>query len=270
MKNDSGARMLLIVLIVSAFLLLLAFLVKSVIRSRREKRPVSPRFYRAKRLEQKKRGDPLLHMLAPSVLAICICAVCLCGASWAWFTASTATGTAVLQGASYKLLYQAGDADATELAPAGTVYSMNAGTCRIKLTAAGTAGAVGYCSVQLEGKTYYTQPIFVDGDSEFTFTVHAAAGTEVVLTPQWGSCAVRDPENTVANGGDIGDISDTGDTGTQQSDTQVPDNAAASEPALPDSAPTESGPVDSLPAPSEPESDATGQTASPAEETEEN
>lgn len=267
MKNDSGARMLLIVLIVSAFLLLLAFLVKSAARSCREKRPVSPYFYRAKRLEQKKRGDPLLHMLAPSVLAICICAVCLCGASWAWFTASTATGTAMLQGASYKLLYQAGDADAAELTAAGMTYSMSAGTCRIKLTAAGTAGAVGYCSVQLEGKTYYTQPIFVDGDSEFTFTVHAAAGTEVVLTPQWGSCAVRDPENTVANGGDIGDA---GDTGAQQSDTQAPDNAAVSEPALPDSIPAESGPVDSLPAPSEPESDAAEQTASPAEETEDN
>ena len=64
-----------------------------------------------------------MHILAPSMLAICICAICLCGVSWAWFTASTSTGTTQIQSSSYKLLYQVDAAAAApvraEAGPAG-------------------------------------------------------------------------------------------------------------------------------------------------------
>lgn len=77
-----------------------------------------------------------MHILAPSMLAICICAVCLCGASWAWFTASTSTGTTTIQSSSYKLLYQVGeDTASTELGEAGTAYTLTADTRVIKLKA---------------------------------------------------------------------------------------------------------------------------------------
>ena len=134
MDNNSGALILLIVLIVSAFLLIVLKLAQFVNHFSRKKQylltemsraadyneyrywrrelrclylclipfvternvmkvyPVF--FYRAKHAAKEKRSDGLMHILAPSMLAICICAICLCGASWAWFTASTSTGTA--------------------------------------------------------------------------------------------------------------------------------------------------------------------------------
>ena len=269
MDNNSGALILLIVLIVSAFLLIVLKLAQFVNHFSRKKQylltemsraadyneyrywrrelrclylclipfvternvmkvyPVF--FYRAKHAAKEKRSDGLMHILAPSMLAICICAICLCGASWAWFTASTSTGTAQIQSSSYKLSYQVGeDATATELAEAGTAYTLTSDTTVITLKANGTAGATGYCSIKIGDETYYTEQIFVDGT--FTFTVNAAAGTEITLTPKWGSCAVRDNANLIN-----GEITATG---TQQSNTQPPDNTVINEPSAEPTVPT--------------------------------
>ena len=182
MDNDSGALILLIVLIVSAFLLIVLKLAQFVNHFSREKQylltemhraadyneyrywrrelrclylclipfvternvmKVYPVFFhRAKHATKEKRSDGLMHILAPSMLAICICAVCLCGASWAWFTASTSTGTAQIQSSSYKLSYQIGS-DTAELAEVKTVTVPESGSCKITLSAAGTTGATG-------------------------------------------------------------------------------------------------------------------------------
>lgn len=267
MDNDSGALILLIVLIVSAFLLIVLKLAQFVNHFSREKQylltemhraadyneyrywrrelrclylclipfvternvmkvyPVF--FYRAKHAAKEKRSDGLMHILAPSMLAICICAICLCGASWAWFTASTSTGTTQIQSSSYKLSYQIGS-DTAELAEVKTVTVPESGSCKITLSATGTAGATGYCSITVGSETYYTEQIFVDGT--FTFTVNAAAGTEITLTPKWGSCAVRDNANSID-----GEITVTG---SQQSNTQTPDNSVTAEPSTEPIAPT--------------------------------
>ena len=189
MDNDSGALILLIVLIVSAFLLIVLKLAQFADHFSREKQylltemhraadyneyrywrrelrclylclipfvternvmKVYPVFFhRAKHATKEKRSDGLMHILAPSMLAICICAICLCGVSWAWFTASTSTGTTQIQSSSYKLLYQVDeDATATELAEAGTAYTLTSDTTVITLKANGTAGATGYCSIK--------------------------------------------------------------------------------------------------------------------------
>lgn len=267
MDNDSGALILLIVLIISAFLLIVLKLAQFVAHFSREKQyllteinraadyneyrywrrelrclylclipfvternvmrvyPVF--FYRAKHAAKEKRSDGLMHILAPSMLAICICAICLCGASWAWFTASTSTGTTQIQSSSYKLSYQIGS-DTAELAEVKTVTVPESGSCKITLSATGTAGATGYCSITVGSETYYTEQIFVDGT--FTFTVNAAAGTEITLTPKWGSCAVRDNANSID-----GEITVTG---SQQSNTQTPDNSVTAEPSTEPIAPT--------------------------------
>ena len=271
MDNNSGALILLIVLIVSAFLLIVLKLAQFVNHFSRKKQylltemsraadyneyrywrrelrclylclipfvternvmkvyPVF--FYRAKHAAKEKRSDGLMHILAPSMLAICICAICLCGASWAWFTASTSTGTAQIQSSSYKLSYQVGeDTTATELAEAGTAYTLTSDTTVITLKATGTAGATGYCCITVGSETYYTEQIFVDGT--FTFTVNAAAGTEITLTPKWGSCAVRDNANSIIKDGEIPA------TGAQQSNTQTPDNGVTAEPSAEPTVPT--------------------------------
>ena len=140
MDNDSGALILLIVLIVSAFLLIVIKLAQFVNHFSHEKQYLLTEMHRAAdyneyrywrrelrchylclipfvnernvmglyhrlyhrpRHAEKKRSDGLSHLLAPSVIGACICAVCLCGASWAWFTASSSAGTAKIQAASY-------------------------------------------------------------------------------------------------------------------------------------------------------------------------
>ena len=272
MDNDSGALILLIVLIVSAFLLIVLKLAQFVNHFSREKQylltemhraadyneyrywrrelrclylclipfvternvmKVYPVFFhRAKHATKEKRSDGLMHILAPSMLAICICAICLCGASWAWFTASTSTGTTAIQSSSYKLLYQVNeDATPTELAETGTAYTLPAGTTSITITlsATGTAGATGYCSIKIGDETYYTKQISVNDTSGFTFTVNAAADTTITLTPKWGTYS----HDATLHNGDVITATDS-----QQNNTQAPDNTVTTEPSTEPTAPT--------------------------------
>ena len=268
MDNDSGDLILLIVLIVSAFLLIVIKLAQFINRFNREKQyflteisraadyneyrywhrelrclylclipfvternvmKVYPVFFhRAKHAAKEKRSDGFMHILVPSMLAICICAACLCGASWAWFTASTSTGTTTIQSSSYKLLYQVGDSTtATELAETDNIYTLTSDTTVITLKATGTAGAAGYCNIKVGDETYYTEQIFADGT--FTFTVKAAAGTQILLTPKWGNYS----HAAMLHNGDVITA-----TGSQQNSTQTPDNSVTTEPSTEPTAPT--------------------------------
>lgn len=270
MDNDSGALILLIVLIVSAFLLIVLKLAQFVNHFSREQQylltemhraadyneyrywrrelrclylclipfvternvmKVYPVFFhRAKHATEEKRSDGLMHILAPSVIGIFICAVCLCGVSWAWFTASTSTGTTQIQSSSYKLSYQIGeDTTATELTEADNTYTLTADKTLITLKATGTAGATGYCGIKIGDETYYTEQIFVNNTSDFTFTVNAAAGTEITLTPKWGTYS----HDATLHNGDVITA-----TGSQPSNTQTPDNGVTAEPSADPTVPT--------------------------------
>lgn len=313
MDNDSGALILLIVLIISAFLLIVLKLAQFVNHFSREKQyllteinraadyneyrywrrelrclylclipfvternvmKVYPVFFhRAKHAAKEKRSDGLMHILAPSMLAICICAICLCGVSWAWFTASTSTGTTQIQSSSYKLSYQIGS-DTAELAETGTAYTLTSDTTVITLKATGTAGATGYCSIKIGDETYCTEQIFVNDTSEFTFTVSAAADTIITLTPKWGTYS----HDATLHNGDVITV-----TGSQQNNTQEPNNGLTAEPSTeptaptapttPSSTPTESAtttPEPSANAPTEPATTDTEPTPAPETATPEN
>lgn len=315
MDNDSGALILLIVLIISAFLLIVLKLAQFVNHFSREKQyllteinraadyneyrywrrelrclylclipfvternvmQVYPVFFhRAKHATKEKRSDGLMHILAPSMLAICICAICLCGVSWAWFTASTSTGTTAIQSSSYKLSYQVNeDTAATELTEADNTYTLTSDTAVITLKATGTAGATGYCSIKIGDETYCTEQIFVNDTSEFTFTVSAAADTTITLTPKWG---------TYSHAATLHNDDVITATGSQQNNTQEPNNGVTAEPSTettaptapttPSSTPTESATTTSEPsanAPTEPETTDTEPTPAPETATPEN
>ena len=177
-------------------------------------------------------GDGLARILAPSVLAICVCTLCLCGTTWAWFTATASSGATVLQSSSYKLAYQTDTPAATDFTETAVVAVPADGQCGITLSATGTEGAAGYCSVQVGNEVYYTEPIFVGGDS-FSFTVTGDPGAEIQLTPKWGSCAVREEANTVKNGSVITA------TGSQLSSTQSPSNTGTADMTTEQAEPTE-------------------------------
>lgn len=103
-----------------------------------------------------------------------ICAVSLCGVTWAWFTATTSAGTAVIQAASYTVTVTAKsdeenlniavkDGVSTAVLEAEKKYT-------VTLTPGGTATA-GYCKITLGGKDYYTGQLTAD---TLTFKVSAA------------------------------------------------------------------------------------------------
>lgn len=200
-------------------------------------------------------GDGLARILTPSVLAICVCTLCLCGTTWAWFTATASSGATVLQSSSYKLAYQTDttDAAATDFTETAVVAVPADGQCGITLSATGTERAAGYCSVQVGNETYYTEPIFVGGDS-FSFTVTGDPGAEIQLTPKWGSCAVREEANTVKNGSVITA------TGSQLSSTQSLSSTGTADMTTEQAEPTE--PTEPT-APAAPESSDAEPTAAP-------
>ena len=192
-------------------------------------------------------GDGLARILAPSVLAICVCTLCLCGTTWAWFTATASSGTAVLQSSSYKLAYQTDttDAAATDFTETAVVAVPADGQCSITLSATGTEGAAGYCSVQVGDEVYYTEPIFAGGDS-FSFTVTGDPGAEIQLTPKWGSCAVREEANTVkkgsvitATGSQLSSTQSLSNTGTADMTTEQAEPTEPTAPAAPESSEAE-------------------------------
>ena len=146
MGNKSGALILLIMLIVSAFVILMVKLAAYIRHFNGETRRIIMKMQRAadakeycywhkmlrchylclipfvnernvsgaysfffhqpKRAEKETRIDGVFHILAPSLAAFCLCAVCLCGASWAWFTASSGIGAAKVQAATYTVKIQ--------------------------------------------------------------------------------------------------------------------------------------------------------------------
>ena len=252
MDNDSGALILLIVLIASAFLLIVLKLAQFVNHFSREKQHlltemhraadyneyrywrrelrclylclipfVTERnvmkvypvfFHRAKHAAKKKRSDDLMHILAPSMLAICICAICLCGVSWARFTASTSTGTTQIQAASYSVNVSAENESVKIASESGTftVTFTTAGSYTITLTPSGTA-STGYCKINFADVDHYTDQLTSDS---LRFTVNADADSKLTITPQWGCYS----GTATIQGGDV--ITVAAD-GSQQSNSMV-------------------------------------------------
>ena len=135
----------------------------------------------------KEKESVILRVLVLSFIGMGICAVFLCGATWAWFTATTSAGTAVIQPASYTVTVTAKsdeenlniavkDGVSTAVLEAEKKYT-------VTLTPGGTATA-GYCKITLGGKDYYTGQLTAD---TLTFKVSAAKKQDLTVTPQWGS-----------------------------------------------------------------------------------
>lgn len=227
MGSIIGAVILLAVLVVSAFLLILARQ-KKLIRSARRKDNaiVSPRAsvwaYRAKRIEKRRNSDNILRLLSPSVIGACICAVCLCGASWAWFTAATEASTTTIRSATFQISHVNVTANASETndAQATTVQAVKAeggkfvvplpvkGSYKLRIIpAADNTSTKGFCCITIfengesAGTAYYTSNISKDG---FSVNIQADKNIRVVIEPIWGDVAAYNTSVTpLADGGNI-------------------------------------------------------------------
>lgn len=183
-------------------------------------------FKRGEVAQEKHHSDGIGHILAPSLIALCLCAVCLCGMSWAWFSAGVDSSTAPIQSASFRAEVEITDSDGvtTALSPdengkcstavsAGKTYTLtmkraadstsSKGYCHIVLTAAG----------ETAGTPYFTNTV----DTAYTVTVVSEKDATLSVEPIWGDISLRMPDvQPIANG-----LSVT--SGTIGQDTALPD-----------------------------------------------
>ena len=226
MGSIIGTVFLLAVLVVSAFLLILARQKKLIGSARRKDNAIvspraSVRAYRAKRIEKRRNSDNILRLLAPSVIGACICAVCLCGASWAWFTAATEASTTTIRSATFQIsgVNVTANASETNDAQATTVQvgkaeggkfevSLKNGNYTLQIIpATGNTSTKGFCCITIfendesAGTAYYTSNISED---EFSVNIQADKNIRVVIEPIWGDVAAYNTSVTpLANGGNI-------------------------------------------------------------------
>lgn len=217
MGNDIGVIILLVLLIVSAFLLVARKLAKTS---------------GGKRMQKEKHSDNIVHILAPSVLGLCICAVCLCGMSWAWFTASTAASATTIRSATLQI--EEVKLDDTELTSDGkgryTITQKLTGdsyALSFKATDSSTA-TKGFCKISIKigdsaETSYYTEDIADKIAHTVTITVNNISKEDVTITvePIWGSL----PEGIDSD--DSISIKGTSDQTQSNAAAATPDTAAA-------------------------------------------
>lgn len=217
MGNDIGVIILLVLLIVSAFLLVARKLAKTS---------------GGKRMQKEKHSDNIVHILAPSVLGLCICAVCLCGMSWAWFTASTAASATTIRSATLQI--EEVKLDDKDLTSDGNgrytitkQLTENSYTLSFKATDSSTA-TKGFCKISIKigdsaETSYYTEDIADKIAHTVTITVNNISNEDVTITvePIWGSL----PEGIKPNGSIS--IQGTGDQTQSNAAAATPDTAAA-------------------------------------------
>lgn len=252
MGNDIGVIILLVLLIVSAFLLVARKLAKTS---------------GGKRMQKEKHSDNIVHILAPSVLGLCICAVCLCGMSWAWFTASTAASATTIRSATLQIEDVKLDNELLTNSENGSytitkALTKGSYTLSFKATENSTA-TKGFCKISIKigdsaETSYYTEDIADKIAHTVTITVNNISNENVTITvePIWGSLTEGiKPYGSIS-------IQGTGDQTQSNAAAATPETAAAA---------VSSDPVDSTQ--SESASDASTQlptTAPNGENTENN
>lgn len=182
MGNDIGVIILLALLIVSAFLLVARKLAKTS---------------GGKRMQKEKHSDNIVHILAPSVLGLCICAVCLCGMSWAWFTASTAASATTIRSATLRIEEVKLDNELLTNSENGSytitkALTKGSYTLSFKATDSSTA-TEGFCKISIKiGNSaetpYYTKDIADKKDHTVPITVNNNSNEYITITvePIWG------------------------------------------------------------------------------------
>ena len=217
MGNDIGVIILLVLLIVSAFLLVARKLAKTS---------------GGKRMQKEKHSDNIVHILAPSVLGLCICAVCLCGMSWAWFTASTAASATTIRSATLRIeKVKLDDRELTSDGNGGYTITeqLTEGSYTLSFKATENSTATkGFCKISIKigdsAETSYDNGDIADKNTHtVTITVNNISNEDVTITvePIWGSLPeVIKPDGPIS-------IQGTGDQTQSNAAAAAPETAAA-------------------------------------------
>lgn len=218
MGNDIGVIILLVLLIVSAFLLVARKLAKTS---------------GGKRMQKEKHSDNIVHILAPSVLGLCICAVCLCGMSWAWFTASTAASATTIRSATLQIeKVKLDDRELTSDGNGGYTITEQLTEGRYTLSFKATENSTateGFCKISIKignsAETSYDTVDIADKNAHIVpINVNNISNEDVTITvePIWGSL----PEGIKQLNGPIS-IQGTGDQTQSNAAAAAPETAAA-------------------------------------------
>lgn len=213
MGNDIGVIILLVLLIVSAFLLVARKLAKTS---------------GGKRMQKEKHSDNIVHILAPSVLGLCICAVCLCGMSWAWFTASTAASATTIRSATLQIEdVKLGDKKLTSDGKGRYTITqkLTGGSYALSFKATDSSTATkGFCKISIKigdsaETSYDTEDIADKNTHTVTITVNNNFNENITITvePIWG----QNMKSTT------NEIKVTGDQTQSNAAAATPDTAAA-------------------------------------------
>ncbi|MEG0094266.1 MAG: hypothetical protein RR945_11960 [Erysipelotrichaceae bacterium] len=163
--------------------------------------------YCRRRTERTDHNNAIGHMIAPSFICIVLCGFCLCSSSWAWFTASLTSGTTRIQAATYSVVVMAKQGETiipttTENSGIIKITLETAKSYNITLTPTGTAKS-GFCKVSFENMDYYSEQLTA---GSISFVVHASENSTLIITPQWGTCAIIGENNMIKTGTEIGKI----------------------------------------------------------------
>lgn len=156
------------------------------------------------RRKKDKQKDDVYHVLAPSLLSLCICMICLCGTSWAWFTAMQSSGVATIKTGQYRTLTTVSQGGTALTPDENGKYRLEGnGTYQVEINVSDESTATtGFANVSLEEidslentLEYYTAPITKSEYSDTSFVFHIdikdSTSRYLDIIPQWGTCSVR-------------------------------------------------------------------------------
>lgn len=181
---------------------------------------------------QKPTDENILRLLLPSLVGIVICMICLAGSTWAWFTANVQTKPQAIAAANYEIevTIDGGPVAAPISLQVGQIY-------KITLTAGGTAAKFGgYCKVEGDGKTRYTEQM-LPGET-LTFTLIPDSDGIYTFTAVWGKYS---GEADISSGDTVGQ--EPAEEETPPSPARLDKGASGQEPGRSEpepAAPTES------------------------------
>ncbi len=169
-------------------------------------------FHRAKHSAKRKHSDSIGYILAPSLIGAFVCAVCLCGASWAWFTASTTTGTTAIRSAAFALdtvqISENNNEDTPIQPDENGKYQLAAGkqySVSLRRSTDSTATA-GFCCIAIaKGENTPATPYYtaaVGSDADYTVLIRTDEPITVTVEPIWGDVSKQRPGCTPVRDGD--------------------------------------------------------------------
>lgn len=134
------------------------------------------------------------RLMITSLLGILVCITCLCSATWAWFSADTASGSNTLGSGSFGLVVTVTDANGvgvpvTERADGASVCTLGDAasyTVTLEMTH-DTTVTKGFCTVKAANNAYQTAAIFREDLTPFTFKIEPTEpNMTLTFTPTWG------------------------------------------------------------------------------------